>query len=184
MVHAACAPIGGDARLAGAERRSRSVRRNAGPGGSRPRLRAADIWVDRAACSPFVSSLARGEYGHRAALVAERPDQQEAAATPGVTVPVFTRIAARGLWQSRSRERRDLGGSAASAPAMACLSWSCRPVRTRYGRGRPLLGRPRLSGRYRVIAMAMGKLPTLIALSAVLAAVRIGVTVPELELTT
>jgi hypothetical protein len=40
--------------------------------------------------------------------------------------------------------------------------------------------RPRLSGCYGAIAMAMGSLPTLIALSAVLVAVRIGVTVPEL----
>jgi hypothetical protein len=43
---------------------------------------------------------------------------------------------------------------------------------------------PGLSGSYGVIAMAEGLLPTLIALRAVLVAVRIGVTVPEPLLTT
>ena len=39
--------------------------------------------------------------------------------------------------------------------------------------------RPRPPGRYGVIAMAVGPMPTLMALSAVLVAVLIGVTVPE-----
>jgi hypothetical protein len=44
----------------------------------------------------------------------------------------------------------------------------------------PLLGAaPRLPGRYGVIAMAAGIFPALIAVSAMLVAVLIGVTVPE-----
>ena len=45
-------------------------------------------------------------------------------------------------------------------------------------------GRRRLAGRYGVIAMGPGSLPTLMALLALFAAVLIGVTVPETELTT
>ena len=44
--------------------------------------------------------------------------------------------------------------------------------------------RPRLSGGYGVIAMAPGPIPTLIALRAVLVAMLIGLTVPDLSLTT
>jgi hypothetical protein len=44
--------------------------------------------------------------------------------------------------------------------------------------------RPRRSGRYGVIAMAMGPVPTVIGLPVMLVAVWIGVTVSELQLVT
>jgi hypothetical protein len=44
---------------------------------------------------------------------------------------------------------------------------------------RPSVATPGRSGRYRVIAMAMGSVPTVIGVPAVPVAVRIGVTVPE-----
>jgi hypothetical protein len=63
-------------------------------------------------------------------------------------------------------------------------------VRARYsrgwpgGRGRPRLGAARLPGGYGVIAMATGSFPTVIALPALLAVVRIGVTVCQPPLAT
>ena len=64
---------------------------------------------------------------------------------------------------------------------MPCQSpWDgCRGIPDFRGRrGQPPLGAARLSSRYGVIAMGPGSAPTLIALPAVLVAVRIGVTVP------
>jgi hypothetical protein len=48
----------------------------------------------------------------------------------------------------------------------------------------PLLGAAPLSGRYGVMAMATGLIPTLMARPAALVAVLIGVTVPEMLLAT
>ena len=60
-----------------------------------------------------------------------------------------------------------------------------RDIRCLGGRDRPRLGAaPAVRIFYGVIAMAVGLLPTLIALSAVLVPVRIGVTVPESPLAT
>ena len=100
----------------------------------------------------------------------------------------------RACQPSSGQPGRDCPRREASSTGPCSVRHRCRaspgPVRTARDRGpaghRPPCARPwsRLPAGQGVIAIAIGTSPTLIGLSAVLVAVRIGVTVPEPELAT